>query len=156
MHIVDDCDFGRFCKSLKPQYTLPSRGYVQDNVLEPMFQETQVVVKDLLSKCKNIGLTAEAWSSINHKSYITITEHTIDEAGDLHRYVLDTGEIKVRHTSENLLIHISKVLDKYNFKERNPALSTSISTMFEDNNPDDDGIDHLCNTQEESQEESQE
>ena len=126
-----------------------------DNVVTPMFHATFDVVKDLLSKCKNIGLTADAWSSINHKSYITITAHTIDDAGDLHRCVLDTGEIKVRHTSENLLIHISKVLDKYDLKERNPALSTSINTMFPDHDPDDDGVDHLCNTQEESQEESQ-
>ena len=122
MHILDDCDFSYFCKSLKPSYTLPSRGYMLDNVVIPMFQVTFDRVKDVLSKCKNIGLTADAWSSINHKSYITITAHTIDEAGDLHRWVLDTSEIKVRYTSENLLIHICKVLDKYNLKKRNPAL----------------------------------
>ena len=145
MRILDDTDLGNFLTSLNSKYTLPSRGYLETNVLEPMYYETKQVVKNLLNKCKNIGLTADAWSSLNHKSYITITAHFIDDAGDIKRCVLDTGEIVVRHTSENLLMHIVKVLDKYNLKERNPNLNTCISSMYTD--PDGDDIDHLSDTQ---------
>ena len=83
MRILDDTDLGNFLKSLNSKYTLPSRGYLETNVLEPMYYETKQVVKNLLDKCKNIGLTADAWSSLNHKSYITITGHFVDDAGDI-------------------------------------------------------------------------
>ena len=65
MRIVDDTDLGNFCKSLNSKYTLPSRAYLETNVLVPMYEETKQVVKNLLNKCKNIGLTADAWSSLN-------------------------------------------------------------------------------------------
>ena len=40
MRIVDDTDLDNFLKSLNSKYTLPSRGYLETNVLEPMYQET--------------------------------------------------------------------------------------------------------------------
>ena len=93
---------------------------------------------------------------MNHKSYITITGHFIDDAGDIKRCVLDTGEIRKRHTSNNLLMHIAEILDKYDLKDRNPNLKTYISSMYTD--PDDDDTDHLIDTQSQesqSQEENQ-
>ena len=47
------------------------------------------------------------------KSFITITAHIIDEDFKLVSYVLDTQEIKERHTSENLLQHLQNVLKQY-------------------------------------------
>ena len=44
MRIVDDTDLGNFLKSLNSKYRLPSRGYLETNVLEPMYQETKQVV----------------------------------------------------------------------------------------------------------------
>ena len=150
MHVLEDPDFANFVQKLKEQYTLPSRSYVNDNVIVPMFHETNEAIKNILSKCSNIGLTADAWSSINHTSYITITAHTIDEDCTLHHFVLDTGEIKVRHTSNNLIIHISKVLKKFNLKGRNTKLNTTVSCMLPDDD-DDDGVNFLEDTEEESQ-----
>ena len=152
MHILENRDFSNYVQALKDKYTLPSRGYMNDNII-PMFYSTFEVVKDILSKCRNIGLTADAWSSINHTSYITITAHTIDDNCKLHRFVLDTSEIKVRHTSENLIIHISKVLQKFDLKDRNNEISTTVSCMVADH--DDDGVDLLKDTQDESQADSQ-
>ena len=94
MHLLEDVDFSNYVQKLKEKYTLPSRSYLTNNVIVPMFHETKDAVKDILSKCTNIGLTADAWTSINHTSYITITAHTIDEDCTLHHFVLDTGEIK--------------------------------------------------------------
>ena len=126
MHLLEDLDFSNFVKSLKSLYTLPSRRYMSDNVVIPMYHATLDVIKEILSNCKNIGLTADAWSSINHTSYITVIAHTIDEECKLHHFVLDTGEIKVRHTSENLIIHISNVLKKFDLKARNQELCTTV------------------------------
>ena len=75
-----------------------------------------------LQKCKCIGLTTDAWTSISQKSFITITAHIIDEDDDdfnLVAYVLDTQEIIKRHTSENLLQHIQNVLKDYDIDVEN-------------------------------------
>ena len=45
--------------------------------------------------------------------FITLTVHIIDEDFKLVSYVLDTQEIKERHTSENLLQHLQTVLNQY-------------------------------------------
>ena len=153
MNILDDNDFSLFCLTLRLQYTLPSRGYMLNNVITPMFQETYKYIKKT-NKCKNIGLTADAWTYLNQKSYKTVTAHTIDAQGDLHHYVLDTNEIKVRNTSENLLTHISRVLVKYNLKDRNNAINTAINTTIPDD--DADSVNYLIEPSvEQSQPQSQ-
>ena len=40
----------------------------------------------------------------------------VDNKAQLLHFVLDTSEIKVNHTSENLLIHVKKVIDKFNLE----------------------------------------
>ena len=156
MRIVDDQDLDNFLKSLNSKYTMPSRSYLETNVLEPMYHETMEEVKKKINKCQNLALTTDCWTSMNHKSFMTVTGHFIDDAGDIKRCVLDTGEIRKRHTSNNLLMHIAEVLDKYDLKDRNPNLQTYISSMYTD--PDDDDTDHLIDTQSQesqSQEENQ-
>ena len=69
------------------------------------------------------------------QSYITVTAHIIDEDCKLVSYVLDTSEIVERHTSENLMDHIHKVLKDY---EINTDSKTQHNIIFNFNatNPD--------------------
>ena len=95
--------FGVFCEEiLTGRYNVPTRGYMLDNVLNPMFHETKEQIKMKLKNRKNIGLTTDAWTSIAQKSFITITAHIIDEDFKLVSYVLDTQEIK-----KNIQVKIS-------------------------------------------------
>ena len=56
---------------------------------------------------------------MTQSSFITITAHILDEEFQLVSYVLDTQEIKARHTSENLLSHIHDVLKDYDITAEN-------------------------------------
>ena len=115
--LLDDPAFGEFAaECLGGRYNLPSREYVINNVITPMFYETKQRIKDALKKCRYIGLTTDAWTSIVQQSFITVTAHVIDEDCTLVAYVLDTAEIKVRHTSENLLAHLYTVLQEYDIE----------------------------------------
>ena len=111
--LLDNVEFGLFAETLHPAYRLPSRNYLLSNVIHPMFEETKAEVKVQISKVRNIGLCTDAWTSMSQISYITVTAHVIDDEMHLSSYVLDTHEIKVRHTSENLIEHIQKVLHNY-------------------------------------------
>ena len=92
-------------------------------------------------------MTTDARRYLSKQSYVTITAHLLDEDLVLRNFVLDTSEIKVRHTSENLLAHVQNVIREY-------QLETSVNDItinFNDTNNNDihdtdevdDGIDFL-------------
>ena len=66
----------------------------------------------------DIVFTKDAWSSLGDHSYITVTGHAIDCDFKLHSFVLDTFEMTTRHTSENLLGEISRVLSDWNLSHK--------------------------------------
>ena len=112
--LLENKVFGDLCgEMLGGRYNIPSRDYIQNNVMIPMFEETRVEIKKELKKHINIGLTTDAWTSMVQQSYITVTAHIINEQCQLVSYVLDTSEIIKRHTSENLMEHIHDVLKDY-------------------------------------------
>ena len=55
---------------------------------------------------------------MDEHSYITVTSHAIDSNFKLHSFVLETFEMKISHTSENLLQEISKVLSDWKLSHK--------------------------------------
>ena len=95
-------------QNLDHQYTLPSRRYMLDNVLTPMWLETKEVVRQFLYDADSVALTTDCWTSLAQHSYITMTCHVIDKEMNLQSFVLDTLAMDVSHTSENLLLEVRK------------------------------------------------
>ena len=75
-------------------------------VVPAVYKACRGAVSDILKCIQHISFTTDAWRSFNKDSYITITAHVLDDDLELHSFVLDTSEIKERHTSENLFKHI--------------------------------------------------
>ena len=69
--------------------------------------ETKAHIASLVYKCKKIALTVDAWTSLNQKSYITLTAHVIDDKWQIQTYCLETSELQDRHKSEINLICIT-------------------------------------------------
>ena len=53
-----------FSEMLDGRYNIPSRSYIQNNVLLPMYQETKLAVKNELKDHMNIALTTDARTSM--------------------------------------------------------------------------------------------
>ena len=60
-------------------------------------------------KNRYVGLSTDAWTTTAQR-FITVTAHVTDKEFNLLAYALDTTEIKVRHTSDNLLAHLRNAL----------------------------------------------
>ena len=134
-YLLDSADFGDFCDEiLRGRYKVPGRTYMLTNVIHPMFLETKKIIKANMKQCKYIGLTTDAWTSLVQQSYITVTAHMLTDEFNLQSYVLDTSEIKERHTSDNLLLHLHKVLEDYAFETGNEQ---RITYNFNSTNPND-------------------
>ena len=113
-NFLDNAQFGIFVEHLSNHmYKLPSRTYMTTCIVPAVYQACKDGVRAILQNKKNISFTTDAWRSINKDSYITITAHVLDDDLELHSFVLDTSEIKVRHTSENLFEHINNVLQEW-------------------------------------------
>ncbi|MCP4393475.1 MAG: hypothetical protein GY804_04305, partial [Alphaproteobacteria bacterium] len=102
-NILDNVQFAIFVETISCHtYNLPSRTYMTKTVTPALYRAIKDNIKDILEHVPYIALTTDAWKSISKQSYITVTAHMIDDESVLHNFILDTTEIKVKHTSENL------------------------------------------------------
>ena len=59
--LLDNADFGAFCEEiLGGRYNLPTRTYILNNFINPMFQKVKDHIKRKLKKHINIGLSTDA------------------------------------------------------------------------------------------------
>ena len=110
-----------------------------------MYKACKVAVSKILKKIQHISFTTDAWRSFNKDSYITITAHVLDEELELHSFVLDTSEMKDRHTSENLIKHITNVLQEWGFAAHSESVTLNFNTTNSENiyAEEEDGVDYL-------------
>ena len=144
---LDNILFAIFCESLCPRYKLPSRGYMTNTIIPSLYDESLDIIKDILKQVKYLSMTTDAWSSLSKQSYITVTAHLIDDEVKLQFFVLDTSEIKVRHTSENLLEHVKVVMNKFNLNHNVKDVTVNYNSTNNDDifsvDENDDGVDYL-------------
>merc|ERR1712121_77790 len=146
---LDDKNFADiFTDFHEGRYNIPSRAYLDVNVIQPMYEETKVVIKEELSKHNDIAITTDAWTSMTQQSYITVTAHVINEdESELKVFVLSTDEITERHTSENLMEHIGKVLKEYNISKEYSVTcnfnAINLNDIHEEVQESDDEENHL-------------
>merc|ERR1712121_510372 len=148
--ILENKHFGHlFTYLYDGRYNLPCRSYLDTNVITPMYEETKLAIKEELKKHTNIAITTDAWTSMTQQSYITVTAHVIDEDKcELKLYVLSTAEITQRHTSDNLMEHIDRVLQDYNISKHEYNVTcnfnaTNLNDIHEEDKESDVEENHL-------------
>ena len=100
-------------ETMMPCYSLPSRSYLLYDVIWPMYYETKELIKAYLNKNDSISLTTDAWGSMAHHSYISLTAHFIDAEFKLNSFLLSTEKIIESHTGENLLAHMEMLIKEW-------------------------------------------
>ena len=146
---LDNPHFGMYVETLSGnQYNLPSRTYMSTSVMPSIHHKLKQAVSDLLKNKKYISFTTDCWRSFNKDSYITVTAHFIDEDHVLHTLVLDTSEIKVRHTAGNLYKHIKGVLEEWGLNSNADYVGLNFNNInaqniFADDEEPDDEVDYL-------------
>ena len=64
---------------------------------------------------------------------MTVTAHMIYD-GILHHFVFETSEITVNHTSKNLLLHVQKVMKKFDlYHDESDVTVNYDKTVCDDN-----------------------
>ena len=107
-------DHVNFCCGEYSKFRFPSGYELKQNVLQPMVEETESVIKNELKKAKAFGITTDSWQSGTQDYYESYTTHWIKETADtfeIHSRVLGTIPNNAKHTGQNL----KKSLDKEMF-----------------------------------------
>ena len=65
------------------------------------------------------SFTTELWTAkYQNRSYISISCHFIGQEWELHSYCLETRELPVDHTAQNIATELSQLLKDWNVRER--------------------------------------
>lgn len=124
--LVEESEFCNLIKMLAPNYSMPSRKTVSNNLLLQVYNDTfQKVSKDLQDATSE-ALTTDGWTSINNSSFIAITVHFINSETKLCSRLLGCINFNEKHTA----------IELSNFKKniaREWKLENKISAVVTDN-----------------------
>ena len=121
--IVNDKGFNKFVNLLDSRYQLPS----QRNLMRKLpgkFEEVKAQVKTQLNSAAHVCLTTDIWTSRKTEGYITVTCHFISESWQLLSFVLETFNLCVSHTAENIAAELLRIADEWNITEKVVAIVT--------------------------------
>ncbi|CAL4122636.1 unnamed protein product [Meganyctiphanes norvegica] len=103
--VVENPQLQEFVDAIsETKYYLPTSQYIKNNVMLPMAEETENVIKAMLFKVEAFGIsiTADGWQSGPGDSYENVTVHWVDDSYELKMCFLGAIPIHKRHTAEDI------------------------------------------------------
>ncbi|CAN1815409.1 Putative AC transposase [Linum perenne] len=89
MSIVDHLHFKRFCYSLQPMFSVPSRNTLKKDVMGLFCDERVRIQKLIDSNLGRVAVTTDMWTASNQrKGYMAVTAHYIDNGWCLRSQLL--------------------------------------------------------------------
>lgn len=124
---VDGSGFQQLMRYMEPGYKPPSRPFLT-TTCRRLYSSLKENVLDILSSPDvYVALTTDLWTSRAIESYLTVTVHYINSEWKLESKVLQTREMKERHTGENIAEALLSVINEWKIDEHR------ISAIVRDN-----------------------
>lgn len=119
LSVVEDSGFRNLIKLAEPRFSLPSRRYFSDNVIPSLYLQEKERIESSIANAEYCSFTTDLWTAKHqNRSYISLTIHFIDNVWELRSYCLETREISVDHTAENIATELGDLLSDWKVKER--------------------------------------
>ena len=97
LNVVCGEGFSDLIHTIAPTYSIPCRNTVRARIMSRYEGEKDLLRTDLAA-ASGVALTTDTWTSNNTVSYITVTEHHIqDSERNMHSSVLMTRDIHEKH-----------------------------------------------------------
>lgn len=119
--IVEEGEFQKFCEMLCPNYKVPSRKTLSNNLLEQLYQSSRDFIQEELSHVNFICITTDSWTSSNNENFTAITAHylIIEELQlTLKSRLLDCFSYDEKHTAQNISTLLADKFDEWNIQEK--------------------------------------
>ena len=126
MYTVEKPGFHKMLKAFDGRYQLPNRKYFSETAIPSLYSSVkQKVQEELLSCADYFSGTADLWSSVGLKPYISYTIHYIDAEWKLQSKCLQTHFLPEDHTSDILADSLTTTLDTWILKAENQICLTT-------------------------------
>ncbi|KAI4465796.1 dna replication-related element factor isoform a [Holotrichia oblita] len=127
LSIVEDQGFKDFVTALNPNYVIPSKKTIKNNILniyEILKNNTQMTLEGL----QNVTLTIDVWSSNANENYLSVTAHYISDDYTLTNYVIETVKLSDRHSPQHIAETLKNII--HNWKINVLVIVTDGSTKM--------------------------
>src|SRR6266542_6088700 len=122
--IVDSSWFKKLCSVLDQRYVLPSRQYLQQQILNRFANHHSLVADELERLSTKVSLTANVWTSITNQAYLGVTVHYIDDEWNMQHYLLDLIHFEYHHTGTRTKEKLLQLIDEMNLNGKVLSLTT--------------------------------
>ncbi|CAI6353002.1 unnamed protein product [Macrosiphum euphorbiae] len=122
--LVEETEFRNLIRMLAPNYSIPSRKTVSNNLLLQVYNDTfQKVSKDV-QDASSVALTTDGWTSINNTSFIAILAHFINSETKLCSRLLGCINFNEKHTATELSVFLKDVVREWKLENKISAVVT--------------------------------
>ena len=125
--IVEDVGFNKLMKCLKPNYELPSRKFFKEKMIPTIDKSVLSKVQTLVDNANNISFTTDIWTNVSNHSFISVTEHCLDENFTSSTAVLRVVPFDESHSAANISTLLQGVMSDYNIAKH------KVHTIVSDN-----------------------
>ena len=114
LSLVEDEGFTRLLKELEPRYSLPSRRYITENVIN-LFEGLKAKVALAVSNVKHFSFTTDIWTTnVSNELLLSLTAHWITGTFERKAAMIHTKRIDGSHTGACIAEKISEMLRSWN------------------------------------------
>ena len=124
-NVVSGEGFLDLMKCIVPGYKVPHRTTFMRTQVPAMYEGVKKVVELSLKNAEHVTLTVDMWQDdYIHNSYLSVTAHFIDSNWSMKSYVLTTKVLNTKHTSENIVVELRKIVNSWGLGGKCPFFVT--------------------------------
>jgi len=120
--LVEESEFCNLIKMLAPNYSMPSRKTVSNNLLLQVYNDTFQKVSKNLQDASSVALTTDGWTSINNSSFIAV--HFINSETKLCSRLLGCINFYEKHTAIELSNFLKNIAKEWKLENKISAVVT--------------------------------
>lgn len=125
LYSVERKGFRKMIEALNPRYSVPSRRFFADRVMNDLYHKTQGTVKANLNEADYFSFTTDMWSSRTLDSYMSLTVHYVNSNWELQAHCLGAFPFREDHTGEHIAQGVLDMLEEWGLPRRNVVVGTT-------------------------------
>lgn len=126
--VVEDIEFIRLMKIVKPNYSLPSLKYFSSKFIPSIYNALMKKVKTTVESSPFISFTTNVWTSLSNDAFISVTVHCLSEHFEQKIVILRVLPFATAHTALNIT---NVVQDTFTNFQLNPSKIQMIEIMLQ-------------------------
>ncbi|CAG9789608.1 unnamed protein product [Diatraea saccharalis] len=117
--VVERVGFKRLMEKAVPQYKMPSRTYMTENVIPDIYDRIHTKIKSSILQAAAISVTSDMWTNQhNYGSFLSFTAHWLSPDLNLEHGVLAIKPFSGPHTGENIAKELNAIAEVWDIPKK--------------------------------------